>query len=398
MAVQKSLRGPGEAPSVEGDAKAVLRFVQDELRAMVLRLNTPQEVRLTPQHVEPERPREGMLVLADGTDWNPGSGVGLYRYTGVAWEMIGGDMTAAEILAALLTVDGPGSGLNADLLDNSSSAAFLLVANNLSDVASLSTTSANLAPFSGCDYQEFLSTDTWEKPTHARFTANSLVMIEMLSGAGSGASRTTTGNASGGAGGGYYVAFCKLSELDSTETATIGADAAAVSGNSNGNPGTDVSFTVGGGKTITVLGATAATHAANGSPTSGAISGHPLDLEPPGAATAAVFWNQAAATATSSAPWGGPGGRTSAGNVPNAGGNSVNGGGGGGGSASTAGGTRTGGISRLAGNGGDGGTNVGGAGANGITDGGGGGGAVQGATSGIGRNGRIRVWVYPSAS
>jgi hypothetical protein len=34
------------------------------------------------------------------------------------------DMTAAEILAALLTVDGAGSGLDADLLDGQSSAAF----------------------------------------------------------------------------------------------------------------------------------------------------------------------------------------------------------------------------------------------------------------------------------
>jgi hypothetical protein len=36
----------------------------------------------------------------------------------------GGSMTAADILAALLTVDGGGSGLDADLLDGQSSAAF----------------------------------------------------------------------------------------------------------------------------------------------------------------------------------------------------------------------------------------------------------------------------------
>jgi len=38
----------------------------------------------------------------------------------------GGSMSAAAILAALLTVDGAGSGLDADLLDGNSSAAFLL--------------------------------------------------------------------------------------------------------------------------------------------------------------------------------------------------------------------------------------------------------------------------------
>jgi hypothetical protein len=40
------------------------------------------------------------------------------------------DQTAAEILAALLTVDGSGSGLDADLLDGNSSAAFALSGHN----------------------------------------------------------------------------------------------------------------------------------------------------------------------------------------------------------------------------------------------------------------------------
>ena len=42
--------------------------------------------------------------------------------------------TAANLLTAIQTVDGAGSGLDADLLDGSSSAAFCQVANNLSDV------------------------------------------------------------------------------------------------------------------------------------------------------------------------------------------------------------------------------------------------------------------------
>lgn len=34
---------------------------------------------------EPSRPREGMLAIADGTGWNPGSGKGLYEYRSAAW-------------------------------------------------------------------------------------------------------------------------------------------------------------------------------------------------------------------------------------------------------------------------------------------------------------------------
>lgn len=33
----------------------------------------------------PAKPREGMLAIADGTEWNPGSGKGLYEYRTGAW-------------------------------------------------------------------------------------------------------------------------------------------------------------------------------------------------------------------------------------------------------------------------------------------------------------------------
>lgn len=40
---------------------------------------------LPPQHVEPAKAREGQLVFADGTDWNPSSGKGVYVYQDAAW-------------------------------------------------------------------------------------------------------------------------------------------------------------------------------------------------------------------------------------------------------------------------------------------------------------------------
>ncbi len=40
-------------------------------------------------HVAPTKPRTGDIRLADGTNWNPGSGAGFYGYYGGAWVKLG---------------------------------------------------------------------------------------------------------------------------------------------------------------------------------------------------------------------------------------------------------------------------------------------------------------------
>lgn len=39
-------------------------------------------------YAAPARPREGMLAVADGTTWNPGSGKGLYEYKTGSWSKL----------------------------------------------------------------------------------------------------------------------------------------------------------------------------------------------------------------------------------------------------------------------------------------------------------------------
>ena len=39
-------------------------------------------------YVEPPRPREGDLVFADGTEWDPGAGAGYYERTGGTWNKL----------------------------------------------------------------------------------------------------------------------------------------------------------------------------------------------------------------------------------------------------------------------------------------------------------------------
>lgn len=37
----------------------------------------------------PDKPQNGMIVWADGTNWNPGSGEGIYGYHGSTWNLLG---------------------------------------------------------------------------------------------------------------------------------------------------------------------------------------------------------------------------------------------------------------------------------------------------------------------
>jgi len=40
-------------------------------------------------NAEPVRKYTGLIVLADGTNWNPGSGQGVYCYYGGGWHFLG---------------------------------------------------------------------------------------------------------------------------------------------------------------------------------------------------------------------------------------------------------------------------------------------------------------------
>lgn len=40
-------------------------------------------------NVAPTKPREGLVILVDGTHFNPGSGAGFYGYRGGAWHLLG---------------------------------------------------------------------------------------------------------------------------------------------------------------------------------------------------------------------------------------------------------------------------------------------------------------------
>lgn len=65
--------------------------VEDELQDLARALAEPQEfILLQTLHAAPARPVEGMVALADGTNWNPGSGPGSYQYRAGTWRPLEG--------------------------------------------------------------------------------------------------------------------------------------------------------------------------------------------------------------------------------------------------------------------------------------------------------------------
>ncbi|PVY56734.1 MULTISPECIES: hypothetical protein [unclassified Simplicispira] len=44
---------------------------------------------LATSYAAPDKLADGMVVLADGTHWNPGSGAGFYGYRNGGWQHLG---------------------------------------------------------------------------------------------------------------------------------------------------------------------------------------------------------------------------------------------------------------------------------------------------------------------
>jgi len=77
---------PGRVPD---DPKLLPAFLRDEFQRMQKALAAPQKVvRLMVLHAEPQKYEEGDTILADGTDFNPGSGKGVYIHDGTTWVLI----------------------------------------------------------------------------------------------------------------------------------------------------------------------------------------------------------------------------------------------------------------------------------------------------------------------
>lgn len=78
------------APSDPPDNPAALQgFLRSELLKIGAAIQALAAGHLDVTHVAPPKPREGMVRLADGTDWNPGAGQGVYCFYNSTWNKLG---------------------------------------------------------------------------------------------------------------------------------------------------------------------------------------------------------------------------------------------------------------------------------------------------------------------
>lgn len=70
--------------------EALARYLQDELSILAHLFQEEVVLELRQINAAPHKPRIGMIVYADGTDWNPdgASGEGLYVYKSGGWTFI----------------------------------------------------------------------------------------------------------------------------------------------------------------------------------------------------------------------------------------------------------------------------------------------------------------------
>lgn len=74
---------PGVPPQ---DLERLSGYLMEELLQISAALRMVEEGRFLPLlAVAPGKPREGMLAVADGVNWNPGSGKGLYEFRSGSW-------------------------------------------------------------------------------------------------------------------------------------------------------------------------------------------------------------------------------------------------------------------------------------------------------------------------
>lgn len=77
------------------------RFLTTELDKIQIAIRSLADGHLDQTNVAPTKPREGDIRYADGTNWNPASGKGVYHYDGTVWAWHAGGKTNSATIGAV---------------------------------------------------------------------------------------------------------------------------------------------------------------------------------------------------------------------------------------------------------------------------------------------------------
>lgn len=76
-------------PYTGDDSHELVEWLMGELQRVSTAFNIAVAKHIDTSFAAPSKPRDGDIVFADGTKWNPGSGQGYYGYYNAAWHFLG---------------------------------------------------------------------------------------------------------------------------------------------------------------------------------------------------------------------------------------------------------------------------------------------------------------------
>ena len=89
MPLQYEPKGP---PNVsDSELQSVVQWLFEELQQIANLSRSQEDLQFDPTNIAPTKPTVSEVRWADGTNWNPGGGAGLYEYTGAGvngWRML----------------------------------------------------------------------------------------------------------------------------------------------------------------------------------------------------------------------------------------------------------------------------------------------------------------------
>lgn len=301
-------KGP-PIPTEEEDLGKVVDWVEIELALVENAFKETTRHSYQELHVAPSKPREGDVALADGTDWNPGQGAGLYQYTNGAWLRIRNETSLVNSLPVATVL-----ALNDRV--------FIYDTDQTRDATILvSSVKAKIAP----PWTIFVHTVTnsnW--PVSSNYSE---MEYEAIGGGASGAAGNTGASSRGSGGGSGSRCWGYTSgTLDSALNIVVATSAlgtTATTGGANGVAGgaTTITGTVLG--TITAGGGARGNLGAASGGVGGTATGATLNISGQAGQVGQNGGAIAAVAAGGSAPGGGPGGQSNVGEdglVPGGGG------------------------------------------------------------------------------